>query len=93
MIQLQVQRGLMFFGGGERREPAMEILITMKWDEEASVWIAHKEGSGFILEDESYDRLVERVVNAVPDIMEICGIDRCDSIRFVTEERAIFIKS
>ena len=41
----------------------MDIIINMKWDPEADVWIAVNDEIGLILESGSYDALVERAVN------------------------------
>ncbi len=62
----------------------MEMTVKITRDDEASVWIAYCEGSGFILESESYDRLIERVKIALPDFLP-----SCTSIRFLTEERRV----
>ena len=49
----------------------LEYLIILTWDDEASVWIAESNDiPGLILEDESFDTLVERVRIAVPDLLE-----------------------
>ena len=48
-----------------------EYTIILTWDDEASVWIAESNDiPGLILEDESFDTLVERVRIAVPDLLE-----------------------
>jgi len=48
-----------------------EYSIILTWDDEASVWIAEsKDIPGLILEDGSFDTLVERVKIAVPDLLE-----------------------
>ncbi|MCL2805919.1 MAG: DUF1902 domain-containing protein [Treponema sp.] len=48
-----------------------EYLITIYWDEEASVWIAESQDlPGLILESGSYDELVKKVKNAVPELLE-----------------------
>jgi hypothetical protein len=48
-----------------------EYIIMLTWDDEASVWIAEsKDIPGLILEDNSFDTLVEKVKIAVPDLLE-----------------------
>ena len=55
----------------------IEIIVTLFWDEEASVWIAESEDvPGLILESGSFDALVERVKIAVPDLLELNGAQR-----------------
>ena len=45
--------------------------IAFFWDDEAKVWIATSENvPGLILEDESFDNLINRVFVAVPDLLE-----------------------
>ena len=63
----------------------MDITVYMKWDEEASVWVAYCDGNGFALESGSYDALVERVKSALPDYLE----HTCKSITFLTKERRV----
>ena len=49
--------------------PEYNIMLT--WDDEASVWVAESNDiPGLILEDDSFDTLVERVKIAVPDLLE-----------------------
>jgi len=51
-----------------------EYTISLFWDDEASVWIAESQDlPGLILESESFDTLVERVKNAVPELLELSG--------------------
>ena len=54
-----------------------EILQTINymWDSNANVWIATSESvPGLVLEDASYDDLVERVKAAVPELLELNGL-------------------
>jgi len=49
-----------------------EYIITLFWDEEASVWIAESQDiPGLILESSSFDELVEKVKLAVPELLDI----------------------
>ncbi|MCL2398539.1 MAG: DUF1902 domain-containing protein [Defluviitaleaceae bacterium] len=57
-----------------------EYRITFTWDNEAFVWIATSEDiHGLILEHSSFDTLVERVRQAVPELLSLEGRD-CDNI-------------
>ena len=54
-----------------------EILQTINyvWDPEAEVWIAVSDSvPGLVLEDASYDNLIERVKTAVPELLELNGL-------------------
>jgi len=47
-----------------------EYTVTFSWDDEASVWIATSEDVyGLVLEDESFDVLINRVRLAVPELL------------------------
>lgn len=50
----------------------MSYRIKLIWDNEAAVWIAtSKDVPGLILESGSFDALLERVRNAVPELIEL----------------------
>ena len=67
----------------------MDIVISVKWDEEAAVYIAICDDIGLALESESYDNLLQRVKDAVPEWLELNSITGCKSIYFVTGERRV----
>ena len=47
--------------------------ITLTWDEEASVWVAGNDDIPIALESDSLDLLMERVRNAIPELLELNG--------------------
>ena len=50
----------------------MEYVVNFTFDDEASVWIATSEDvPGLVLEDESFDLLSKKVMEAVPELIEI----------------------
>ena len=50
----------------------MEYKVNLLWDDEARVWVATSEDvPGLILESESDDALIEKVRNAIPELLEI----------------------
>ena len=67
--------------------------IDFTWDDEAEVWIATSEDiRGLVLEHESFDRLIQRVALAVPELLEMrgyapddisldCAVHRIEKIR------------
>ena len=69
----------------------IEIIVTLSWDEEASVWIAESQDvPGLILESGSFDALVELVKVAVPDLLELNGAQRPQvKIHFKAERMAV----
>ena len=68
-----------------------EYVITLHWDDEVSVWIAESEDiPGLILESSSFDELVNRVKIAVPELLEICGMNHTQlKLRFKAEQLAV----
>ncbi|MCL2376384.1 MAG: DUF1902 domain-containing protein [Defluviitaleaceae bacterium] len=49
--------------------------VTLAWDDEAYVWMATSEDvMGLVLEDGSFDALVQRVRYAVPELLETKGV-------------------
>ena len=67
----------------------VSIKIIIEWDDEASVYIATCDELGLALESESYDSLVCRVRDAVPELLLLNNIEGCDAIDFLTRERRI----
>jgi len=66
----------------------MEYVITTTWDAEASVWIATSEDvPGLALESGSLDALMERVRNAVPELLALNGNSQDDIPVFFKSER------
>ncbi|MDR1737058.1 MAG: DUF1902 domain-containing protein [Oscillospiraceae bacterium] len=56
-----------------------EYTIKLKWDNEASVWLAtSNDVPGLVLESGSFDALIERVRYAVPELLELNGVARAD---------------
>ena len=52
----------------------MELLIKLKWDPDAAVWIAESDDvPGLVLESGSFDALIERVRFTVPELLELNG--------------------
>lgn len=50
----------------------MEYTINFTWDNEAYVWIAtSNDVPGLVLESSSFDDLLERTRDAVPEILEL----------------------
>jgi len=51
----------------------IKYTILLKWDEEASVWIAENDDIPIALESDSLDTLIERVRIATPELLELNG--------------------
>ena len=60
-----------------------EYAVNFLWDAEASVWIATSDDiPGLVLESGSFDALVERVRFAVPELLELNGLNRKPLLSF-----------
>jgi len=68
-----------------------EYVITLFWDDEASVWIAESQDiPGLILESSSFDDLVNRVKIAAPELLEISGMNHTQvKLHFKAEQLAV----
>ena len=57
--------------------------IQLAWDNEAKVWMATSEDiPGLILEEESADKLIRRVMLAAPEIIELNGVEKRQDFYF-----------
>ena len=57
--------------------------INFLWDTEAAVWVATSEDiPGLALESGSYDALIERVRFAVPELLELNGLQKSAALAF-----------
>ena len=68
---------------------ANQIVIDIKWDNEVSKYYAVCDEIGLGLESSSYDQLIRRVQDAVPELLELNNIKDCTSMCFRTEERQV----
>ena len=60
----------------------MEYVVNFTFDDEASVWIATSEDvPGLVLEDESFDLLSKKVMEAVPELIEVNHLPKGKTIR------------
>lgn len=61
----------------------MKYIVNLLWDDEVRVWIAEDTNDvGLILEDASYDNLLRRVADALPEIVEINNMPKVDRIMY-----------
>ena len=57
--------------------------IQLAWDDEAKVWMATSADiPGLILEDESADKLIQRVIIAAPEIIELNDVEKRQDFYF-----------
>jgi len=48
-----------------------EYIVSLTWDDEASVWVAENDDIPIALESPSLDTLMERVKLASPELLEL----------------------
>ena len=63
--------------------------INIMYDEEASVWIAVGRGIGIVLEDESYDKLIDKIKAALPEMLELNGYPKNQVVYLCTKARQV----
>lgn len=57
--------------------------VQLVWDDEAEVWMATSDDiPGLILEDDSADKLIQRVMLAAPEIIELNGVEKKQDFYF-----------
>lgn len=60
-----------------------EYQVKFEYDNEAKVWIATSDDIiGLILEDESPENLIKRVVIAAPELIKLNNLPKCKIINF-----------
>ena len=60
-----------------------EYAVNFQWDEKANVWIATSDDiKGLVLESESLDELVQRVMKAAPELTEMNRLPVRSAMRF-----------
>lgn len=65
-----------------------ECKVNFEYDNEAGVWIATSDDViGLILESESLDKLIEKVLNAVPELIELNRLPNYQIINFFMNRR------
>ena len=68
----------------------MEYTVNFLYDDEAEVWIATSEEiAGLVLESESYDRLIEKVKLAVPELLELNGQPAASKLNVTSDKRQL----
>ena len=62
--------------------------VQLHWDDEAKVWWADSEDiPGLILESDTADELIKRMVNAAPEMIELNNVDRRKKMHFIFSSR------
>ncbi len=66
------------------RGDIMNYTVYFTWDEEANVWIASSPNViGLVLEDDSLDRLMNRVKEAIPELLELNAQEPAETVSYV----------
>lgn len=62
--------------------------VQLHWDDEAKVWWADSEDiPGLILESDTADELIKRMVEAAPEMIDLNNVDRRKKMHFVFSTR------
>jgi len=70
----------------------MNLTVNVTWDADAGVWVAESEDvPGLVLESGSFDALVERLRYAVPEMLELNGVEKGPMQLNVVSERRVAI--
>ena len=68
--------------------------VKLTWDNEAEVWIATSdEVHGLVLEAASIDEVIQKTVQAVPELVKLNGLQKKQDIHFVYDrlEKVTFV--
>lgn len=65
----------------------MEYVIHLSWDPEANVWIAVNDYIPLTLESNSLDHLIQRVKEALPELLELNELPKPIYLYFIAEYR------
>lgn len=61
-----------------------ECQVNLEYDDEAKVWLAtSKDIVGLVLESESLDKLIGKVLNATPELVELNNLPKFSIIHFL----------
>lgn len=65
----------------------MEYVIRCIWDDEANVWVARNDYIPLTLEAESFDYLMVKVRDAIPELIELNHLEKPKFLYFLAESR------
>ena len=65
----------------------MEYVIKCNWDHEAGVWYSESEQIPIVLESDSLDALIKKVLLAAPELAELNNLPKPKCLYFLTETR------
>ena len=67
----------------------LPIIFNAEWDPEASVWVATTDDiAGFVMEDETLERLASRIPGVLEDLIELNAVPLPDATDIPYEVRA-----
>jgi len=67
-------------------------MINLSFDDEAQKWYVQNDEIPIILEDNSLDKLINRIKLAVPEMLEINNLPKTDiSLTFKMEPQAVMV--
>ncbi len=64
-----------------------ECVVKFIWDDEAQVWFTDGgDLRGLILEADSVEKLMKRVISAAPELIELNNLPKYDAVKFEIEK-------
>lgn len=67
--------------------------VQIHWDEEAKVWWGDSDDiHGLILEGDTAEELIQKMLVAAPEMIELNEIEKCDKINFILsrQEKVVY---
>ncbi|MBQ7476061.1 MAG: DUF1902 domain-containing protein [Selenomonadaceae bacterium] len=67
--------------------------VQIHWDEEAKVWWGDSDDiHGLILEGDTAEELIQKMLVAAPEMIELNEIEKCDRINFILsrQEKVVY---
>lgn len=70
---------------------SMEYTVHITWDEEAEVWIATSDDvRGLVMESSSYEMLIARLKDAVPELLELNGQPKMSCLKCISVMQQVY---
>ena len=58
--------------------------VQIQWDDEAKVWWGYSNDiNGLVLEGDTAEELIQKMLVAAPEMIELNEMEKCDRINFV----------
>ena len=65
----------------------MDYTVKFVWDDEANVWYSFSDDVPITLESEKLETLIQRVRDALPEMIELNRLDKPQNVYYLIHER------